>query len=511
MLCLAAAVMLSSPLPAVDKMEARARDWRIGPVVYQIFVDRFAPSDHLDAKRGLYAAPRSLHPWDETPKGGTLNREAGLWSHELAFWGGDLQSVRSKVGYIKDLGVDVVYLNPIVQALSNHKYDAQDYKAVAPEYGTRADVASLAKDLHAKGMRLMLDGVFNHMGRTSPALQSAIHDPKSPYRDWFFVGPEYPGGYRAWIGVANLPELRLENKKVRDYLWNAPDSVVQGYLKEGVDGWRLDTAFELGPRFLAELTTAAHRARPDSVVVGEVWNYPEFWFPALDGIMNFHAGKIVQEVANGSLEPARAGRMLETMVSDAGIEPILRSWIVLDNHDTDRLVNLLPNPDDRHLARALQFTLPGAPVVYYGSEVGMSGAGDPGSRGPMRWDLVTAKNPDLVWTKKLLAMRKKRGALRYGDFRRLESGKTLAFLRLTGHVADTVLVVANPSAETVRETIPIRDGRIMNGTLWRDELSSFRITTFSGLMNIEIPPKTVRILTPQTAAQGGYTPYKRLD
>lgn len=501
--------MLSSNLPNSAQIAARSHDWRIGPVVYQIFVDRFEPSDHLEAKKPLYASPRSLHPWDEVPKPGTLNREGGLWSHELAFWGGDLNSVRSKVDYLKGLDVDVVYLNPIVKALSNHKYDAQDYKAAAPEYGTRADVAALAKDLHASGMRLMLDGVFNHMGRTSPALQSALHDPQSPYKDWFFVGPKYPGGYRAWLGVANLPELKLENKKVRDYLWNAPDSVVQGYLKEGVDGWRLDTAYELGPTYLSELTKAAHHARSDSAVIGEVWNYPEFWFPALDGIMNFHAGKILTETVKGNIDPARAGRMFETMITDAGIEPILRSWIILDNHDTDRLVNILPNADDRHLAQALQFTLPGAPVVYYGSELGMSGAGDPGSRAPMRWDLATPRNPDLKWTRKLLQMRKKLVALRYGDFRRLDSEKTLAFLRLTHRVADTVLVVANPSDAPVHEIMPIRDGRIMNGNVWQDQLSPAKITSYSGMLTIDIPAKTVRILTPQTAPQRGYTPYKR--
>src|SRR5579884_1748260 len=203
----ALALMTTSSWPDPKTFEARERDWRNGPVVYQVFVDRFAPSADLAAKRMLYKSPRSLHPWSETPKAGSQIKSMGVWSHELAFWGGDLKSVRSKLSYIHDLGADVLYLNPIFDALTNHKYDALDYGKVAPEYGTRQDVIDLASDLHRNGMRLMLDGVFNHMGRNATRLQSALRDPKSPYRDWYFIGKQYPLGYRAWVNVPNLAEL----------------------------------------------------------------------------------------------------------------------------------------------------------------------------------------------------------------------------------------------------------------------------------------------------------------
>jgi glycosidase len=202
-----------------NALAVRRADWRNGAIVYQVFVDRFAPPADLEGKRGLYPAPKVLHPWTDVPTPGHLEAEVGLWSHELDFWGGDLQSLRGKLDHVRGLGAEVLYLQPIQSALTNHKYDALDWAEVSPEYGTRQDVVSLAHELHGKGMKLMLDGVFNHMGRNSKLFQSAIGDPKSPYRDWFFIGPKYPGGYRAWANVKNLPEVRIENPAVQNYIW----------------------------------------------------------------------------------------------------------------------------------------------------------------------------------------------------------------------------------------------------------------------------------------------------
>jgi glycosidase len=213
------------------------------------------------------------------------------------------------------------------------------------------------------------------MSKMSPRFKAALADPKSPFRDWFFIDKKYANGYRSWVNVPNLPELRIENPEVQKYLWASPDSIVQKYLKEGVDGWRLDTAYELGTRYLGELTQAAHHAKPGSAVVGEAWNYPAGWFPALDGVMNFHARQIILDTLSGRLSPSVGNRLLERMVVDSGLEPLLKSWIILDNHDTDRLKSILPDDAKRHLAQVLQFTLPGCPLIYYGAEVGMEGRG----------------------------------------------------------------------------------------------------------------------------------------
>ncbi len=166
----------------------RARDWRVGAVVYQVFVDRFAPSQSLAGKEAAYAAPKRLRAWGELPSPGRPPGAAGVWSHELDFWGGDLRSVGGKLEYVRGLGADVLYLTPIFASLTNHKYDAQDYRQIAPEFGTVQDLKDLASGLHRRGMKLILDGVFNHMGRTSPMFERARRDPASREWDWFFFG-----------------------------------------------------------------------------------------------------------------------------------------------------------------------------------------------------------------------------------------------------------------------------------------------------------------------------------
>jgi glycosidase len=489
-------------------MTSRAEDWRNGAIVYQVFVDRFAPSAHLEKKRDLYAPPRVLHAWTDVPVPGRLNSRVGLWGHEMDFWGGDLQSLQGKLDYIHEFGADVLYLNPIQQALTNHKYDAIDWAKVSPEYGVRDDVARLAHSLHAKGMKLMLDGVFNHMGRNSPKFASALADAKSPYRDWFFIGSKYSGGYRAWANVRNLPEVRIENPAVRQYLWSDPDSIVQKYLTEGVDGWRLDTAFELGPKFLGELTAGAHHAKPGSAVVGEIWNYPQGWFPALDGVMNFYARRVILEATQQKVSASTANLMLGRMVADCGIEPMLKSWLVLDNHDTDRLRSMLPDAKQRRLAQILQFTLPGCPTVYYGAEVGMIGAGDPGSRGPMRWDLVSSSNEELTWYKKLIAIRKSHRALRIGDYTPLDTDHLIGFVRRTEKTMETVIVLANPSDSAVTEIVSTRDGRIMNGGQLKDVVDGTTTVVYSGMLEVTVPPRSARVF--ELVNSKGYTPYKRM-
>lgn len=490
--------------------ETRAADWRIGPVVYHVFVDRFAPPADLDAKRAFFAPPRVLRSWSDLPKRGHHLADAGLWSHELEFWGGDLASLRSKLDYIKGLQADVLYLNPIHKAYTNHKYDAQDYFDVSPEYGTRADVVALAADAHQHGMKLMLDGVFNHMGRTAPIFQEALRDPAGPHRDWFIFGPQYKFGYRAWYNVGNLPELNLENPRVRARIWGDADSVVQGYLRDGVDGWRLDVAFDIGFEYLTELTQSAHSARPGSLVVGEIWNYPAEWFPAIDGIMNFFARQIILELVAGHIAGGQAGVLLERMVADAGIEPILNSWIILDNHDTPRLKTIMPDQRDRHLAELLQFTLPGAPVVYYGHELGMEGGDDPFMRAPMRWDLAVDDNPDFAWMRKLLNMRRELRALRIGDFKLLDTRTLLAFQRSTDKVADTVIVIVNATDSPVEEVIALRDSKIMNFASLKDELSDASCAAPSGMIRIRVPARTGHVFRVDMKMDGDYSPYKRV-
>ncbi len=507
---LAGVVMSTNLAGAPSRFAAREADWRFGPVIYQVFVDRFAPSAHLESKRNLYQAPRTLRSWTETPQRGTENRGVGLWSHELDFWGGDLDSLMGKLDYIQELGADVVYLNPIHDALTNHKYDALDWNRVSPEYGTREDVKKLAEDLHKRKMRLILDGVFNHIGRNSERFQAALKDPASPFRDWFYIGSEFPGGYRAWANVRNLPEVHLENPAVQSHIWGAADSVVQKYLKEGVDGWRLDVAYDIGKVHLAALTKAAHRAKKDSVVIGEIWNYPAGWFDSIDGIYNMFAANVITGFAKGEVSGGQAGRILERMVSDVGIEPLLRSWMVLDSHDVPRLANQIPDPKRRSLAQVLQFTLPGAPMVYYGTELGMEGGDDPMNRAPMRWDLATARNVELAAMKKRIAMRRAHRALCVGDVLFLDSEKLLAFARTTDKALETIYVLANGSDKPVKELVAVRDGRTTSYSEVEDLWDGSRYRVITGTLSVEVPAQTVRILKIVAPSGKGYSPYKRI-
>lgn len=489
---------------------SRARDWRIGPVVYQVFVDRFAPPESLDAKRHLYAPPRALKDWSDQPLPGKRVEGLGCHSHELEFWGGDLRSLASRLDYVRGIGVDVLYLNPIHAAFTNHKYDAQDFFLVSPEYGTRDDVRALAHACHEHGLRLMLDGVFNHMGRQSPFFQDAWRDAASPHRAWFDIDPRYKHGYRAWYNAANLPELNLENPAVRARLWGDEDSVVRGYLRDGVDGWRLDVAYDLGYDYLADITRAAHDARPGSCTIGEIWNYPERWMPALDGVMNFHARQIILGYLSGKMTGSRAGRLLNTMIRDAGIDSILKCWLVLDNHDTPRLTHSIPESQLRRVARILQFTLPGAPCVYYGSEVEMEGGDDPANRGPMRWDLVHEENDDFRWFRRLVEIRRANPALRVGDWRLLDSDSLLAFQRHTDCWYETIVVVANASALPVTEVVSVRDSSLMNFAPLVDELTERQVELHSGMIEVEVPGHSALLLRPRNRDGSDYSPYKRV-
>jgi glycosidase len=508
---LGAAAQAAPPNGAYERREA---DWRNGAIVYQVLVDRFVPSAKLDAKRQLYPAPKVLRGWSEPAMPGVYLPEAKLNSQELDFWGGDLQSLATRLDHIQQLGAQVLYLNPIHLAYTNHKYDAFDFKAISPEYGTPAEFRQLAADVHRRGMKLVLDGVFNHMGRNSPKFQDAFHDPKSPWRDWFVIGPQYEGGARVWTGFQNLPELNLENPAVRAHLYGSPDSVVRSLLRDGADGWRLDTAYELGHRYLRELTDAAHRQKPGSLVVGEIVNYPGPWLQSMDAVMNFGLRQIVLGMAQGEFSAARGARMTDRLIRDAGIEPMLKSWMVIDNHDIARIANQLPDQAMRRWVQTLQFTLPGAPNIYYGAELGMTGGADPENRGPMRWDLLKDDNPELVWMRQLVALRKSNRALRVGDFRLIDSDQLFAFERHTDRVLETILVLANPTDREVTERVMVANAHLMDDTPMVDALNPTGKAVAvlgSGFLTVVVPPKTALVLKPQERNLGGYSRYKRVS
>jgi glycosidase len=310
-----------------------------------------------------------------------------------------------------------------------------------------------------------------------------------------------------------LPELNLDNPAVRKYLYEAPDSVVRGYLRDGADGWRLDTAYELGLPYMRALTKAAHQEKKDALVVGEIVNYPDQWLTAMDGVMNFTLRQIILSVAQGEINPAVATRMTERLVLDTGIEPLLKSWNVIDNHDIPRIATQVPEAKQRRLVQTLQFTLPGSPNVYYGSELGMTGGGDPENRNPMRWDWVSAQHPEMVWMKKLISLHQHNRALRVGNFRRIETDRLFAFERYTDKTLETRLVLANPGKTEITERILVTNAGLMDDTPLVDLMGAdphqHVATMGPGLISVTVPAQTVMVLKPVERDLGGYSRYKR--
>ncbi|HRF49190.1 MAG TPA: glycoside hydrolase family 13 protein [Anaerolineales bacterium] len=503
-----------TPSASPEVFAERERDWRNGAIVYQVLVDRFAPSARLEAKRGLYPSPKIVRDWSEAPTRGAYLDSEKLHSHELDFWGGDFASLLDRLDHVQQLGADALYLNPIHLAYTNHKYDALDFQQISPEFGDRDDFRRLVAEAHGRGLKVILDGVFNHMGRNAPIFKDAFGDPNSVWRDWFAIGPEFEGGARVWTGFQNLPELNLDHPAVRAYLYESPDSVVRSYLRDGADGWRLDTAYELGYDYLRDLTHAAHAEKPGSLIVGEVVNYPDKWLRAIDAVMNFSLRHIVRGAILGEIAPATASRLLERMVADAGIEPMLKSWIVIDNHDIPRVATQFPDPAQRRLVQVLQFTLPGAPNIYYGSEVGMTGGDDPANRGPMRWDWVRADNPELAWLTRLITLRREHRALRIGNFRPVESDRLLAFERYTDRALETLIILMNPTNAAVTDRIMIANADLMDDTPLVDVLGAADAppigTVGAAFMTVAVPPQTAMILKPRERQLGGYSRYKNV-
>jgi len=492
-----------------NKFTLREKDWRNGALVYQVLVDRFSRSKNLDKKLDLYQYPRTLQNWDSLPKGGKFLEDVRYWSHELDFWGGDLEGLLEKLDYIKDLGIDVLYLNPICESLSNHKYDATNYLEISKEFGTKEDLDKLINNLHASGMKIMLDGVFNHVGVNNPMFQKAVKN--EGFRNFFDFNEKYPRGVRLWADAPSLPELNLEDDEVKDYIYRKPDSVIRSYIRRGVDGWRLDVAFDIGFDILKDLRNHAGLDKEDVMVVGEIWNYPERWLKSIDGVMNFTFREITLRLLRGQLSARKALQMINDSINDAGIEPILKSWNLLDNHDVPRLGHLLNTKKLQRLAQVLQFTLPGSPNLYYGTELGMDGANDPENRAPMRWDLVNDQNETLIWTKSLINLHKENIALKVGDFISIDADHLFSFMRVTDEIKDSCIVVINPTDKEVTETVLLKDSRLMNYSGFNVVFGDAKNPSLlAGLFEVTLEPFGFAVIKPKTQVEKSYTPYKRV-
>ena len=385
----------------------------MGAVMYQVFPDRFAISGSCDLTGKLQ--PYWVHEnLDDTPvfrpdeKGEVLNND---------FYGGNLRGVQEKLPYLASLGVEYLYLNPIFMAWSTHRYDTCDYRRIDPMLGTDGDFRALCEGAHALGMKVILDGVFSHVGSRSLYFQSAVQDPASPYRSWFQF-QHYPDVYTSWWGVTTLPCIDKRSLDFRRFLIDGEDSVCVHWLRLGADGWRLDVADELPDEWILRLKKRIRAEKPDALLIGEVWEDASnkiaydvrrryFVDGELDSVMNYPWRKAILRYVRGEDDGSGLAQSIMTLAENYPPQVLSCVMNILSTHDTPRAINELLDPRDgerEELARRsfssealargkqllrmavfLQFTLPGMACIYYADEAGLTGYRDPFNRRFYPW------------------------------------------------------------------------------------------------------------------------------
>lgn len=460
-------------------------------VTYQIFPDRFRRTRVPDPT-GMVGG-RSVHTgWEEEPvyrpdrNGEVRNRD---------FFGGDLAGVREKLGYLRGLGVDTLYFCPIFEAPENHRYGTGDYEKIDPMLGTEVDFRALCTDAHALGMRVVLDGVFNHQGFVSRYFNGdgsyesvgAVQSQDSPYYPWYHFS-HWPDKYDSWWGIYSLPAVNEADSSYRRYIFGGADSIIRRWLAAGADGWRLDVADELPDDFIHGIHAAARQAKPEAVIIGEVWEdgsnkiaygvrRRHILGGHCDGLMNYpFRGAALAYLRGGDARDFMEA--METLRENYPRFAFYSAMNALGTHDTPRILTLLGvgnecrdrsrewrssfrmDPDQRRrgkellkLGAALLFAFPGSPTVYYGDEAGMEGFEDPFNRRTFPWGHEDSELLD--WFTRLGHLRQESAALRRGGIRyRVSDGPLLAFTRACGE--ETILAAFNTGNQTA--ALRLEDG-----------------------------------------------------
>lgn len=471
-------------------------DWYKNGIVYQVFPDRFARgADWRERAEKALAAHREgparvlVEDWD-TPPAYKKSEDGDIL--EWDFYGGTLRGVREKLDYLAGLGVTVIYLNPIFEAASNHRYDTADYLRIDPMLGDEEEFCALAREARERGISIMLDGVFNHCGQDSRYFNrygnypepGAWQGDESPYRDWFFFNED--GTYDGWWGNPDLPDVNEKSPEYRELICGQ-DGVVRKWLRAGARGWRLDVADELSDSFIEDIKAAMVAERPDGALVGEVWEDASnkmaygklrqyFEGTELDGTMNYPLRTALLAFVRNQIGAPEMAARLEQLRENYPRDAFFSCLNLLGSHDRERLFTMLgdaPDPDtlsdeecaafrldEGHASLAmsrlwltvlLQMTLPGVPCVYYGDERGMEGFRDPYNRAAFPWD---GGRMDCVTVfRNAIAVRKALPVLTTGDFEPFADGEDVFGFWRRGEDGECVCVLANASlhdAHTVR-------------------------------------------------------------
>ncbi len=474
-------------------------DWVKDAIFYQIFPDRFAKSSRLQK-------PSNLESWDSQP---TIH----------GFKGGDLFGVCEKLDYLQDLGITAIYLNPIFKSAANHRYHTYDYLEVDPLLGGNESLRVFLDDAHGRGIRVILDGVFNHASRGFYRFHHILENgPSSPYIDWFTIkkfpvdayNEKQEPNYAAWWGLHALPKFNFNNPAVRDFLCN----VARYWIDFGIDGWRLDVPEEIRhPSFWQEFRTTVKTSNPNAYLVGEIWHPAEEWLRGdkFDAVMNYLLNRacigffIEKEVDHNlvrgmgyapvpHLDTEHFGDAIDRLLSLYTREINLSLLNLLGSHDTARFLTLARG-DDSALRLAILFlmTFPGIPCIYYGDEIGMEGGRDPHCRRSFPWERNRWKTDLLDYFKHCVSLRLKYPSLRRGDFKRLYS-KEDVYAYARRFEDETLIIALNVAKETRAPRIQV-DDFLPVGALLRQVSDNSTISVCDGFLEgLVLRPRSGSVL-----------------
>ena len=448
-----------------------------GKVFYQIFPDRFCegvenkPMPFADR---IYQADKHAEPfWQPNEVGGHLNED---------YFGGDLKGIQQKLPYLHEMGVDFIYLNPIFEAHSNHRYNTADYLNVDPLLGTNEDFEALCTAAQKYGIGIVLDGVFSHTGSDSRYFNregrygegGAYRDPNSPYRSWYDFDPKYKGGYRSWWGFETLPEVNEETPSFVEFI-TGKGGVIDTWLRRGAAGFRLDVADELPDAFIEKIRAAVKRVSPEKFLLGEVWEdaTTKYGFghrrtyllgKGLDSVMNYPFKNAVLDFVKG--KPAEQAMTEILTICEHYPAPALNCAMnFLSTHDTERAITAIAgepcNGHDRYwqskrvipsgqmdeairrelLGYAMIFTLPGVPCVYYGDEIAMQGYRDPFNRAFFDWNSTEQRLRGPIKT--LAALRRSCDAFDGGSMELVEASADVLHYRRVGKEQSAEIILNN--------------------------------------------------------------------
>jgi len=444
-------------------------DWARGVAGYQIFPDRF--------RRSGPAQP-GVEPWGSQRV-----------QNEYRF-GGNLAGMLEAVPYLQDLGVGLVYMTPLFVSDTSHRYNTFDYFAIDPLLGSADDLRRLTDALHGAGIRIVLDGVFNHCGTAfSPFADAKAKGAASTYAHWFFFDDRYQCGYATFGQEAYMPKLNLADPQAAEYFLE----VGRYWLRTcGVDGWRLDVSPEVWPDFWRQFRKAVLAENQHALLVAECWDDSREWLSVgdmFDSTMHYVLSRAIwgffaEDTLDLRTFDARVNRAM-ALYPHATQEVL---WNFLGTHDTMRfLTRANGEPGRLHQAALFQMTAPGAPIVYYGDELGMEGGDEPQSRGSMRWEGAEG-NPVRAWYKKLIALRSGSPAMRHGTFRTWHVGSNGLYAYLREDGGQCALVALNTADIAMDAMLPL-PGPLATQTSIADALSGAFYAVQGGSAVLRLPPR----------------------